>query len=741
MDYILGYPEAFTEDFILDFDKEATFLYLVDTPVKKIYVKDMTFDFEVVKELDTVICVGAEPLKKVFAQSGITKLNGTYETFKCKKAENTEVSVGCLLDPKITLAYPEKTQLVNTAMMSLLSGKGEEAVTVFHYPGHNYYSLKDAIPLLQDKKRLVVDLETDSFIPIGGNILGVVLAYNEEESFYFPWESDTAELLTKLFKGKELIAHNTKFDWKWLLYHGVDVMDSLIHDSMILAYLEGTEKEIGLKPLSMKYTKFGYYDKDLNEEKKKICKIRKIKVGEFNYGMFSPELIGRYACYDGVACYSIFKQFEHNIEQKPYKLMMDAVKEIGLMELNGAFIDQVQLNKTIETLTAETEEVYHKLLEEVEAAGGDPELNFNSPKQLGKLLYEVMGLECLVTTDTGAPSTSKDALLGLDEKYGVPLVSLLLKYRSLNKFVNTYLMNIKASINKDGRIRTSFNLTGTTSGRLSSGKDSAQEGIQGKTLNFQNIPSGDKTIKKLFVVENPDRVLVNMDLKNAELWVIGVIAKEPAIMQAFANGEDIHSAMAVKVFNLDCTPDEVKELYPDARKRAKTLNFAVLYQAGAFLVAKNLGIETKEAATLINKWFAAFPNAKRWIDNNLAQIEKTGEITTEFGRYRKSEEVFSGSKGLAAHHTKSLLNMLIQSVASDINLKGYCDGMKEIREFELDVVPMALVHDSIVYTVPKDQLKMSISIFKRHIQSVMPNPIPIGVDVEVGVSWGEVKEL
>ena len=157
------------------------------------------------------------------------------------------------------------------------------------------------------------------------------------------------------------------------------------------------------------------------------------------------------------------------------------------------------------------------------------------------------------------------------------------------------------------------------------------------------------------------------------------------------------------------------------------------------MIAKTLGIPILEAKGLITSWFKAFPKAKAWLDGNLKQIELTGEVTTYFGRYRIAEEVLHGSGGLQQHHIKSLLNMLIQSVASDINLMGYCTAMQEIREFNLDVKPFALVHDSIVFTAPKSEVKQAISIFKRHIQAVLPFYQPIGVDVEIGKSWGEVK--
>ena len=167
MKYLLSYPDSYSEEYVTNFDQQAEFIYLVDYPVKIVYVKDMTIDFEDAINWGTIICIGADPLKKVFNQTGITKLSGTYETFTCKKG-NCNVRVGCLLDPKITHAYPEKTQLVAKALMSLLTDDGVPAITKFHYPGHDYITLEDAQFILEEHELLVVDLETTSFNPISG---------------------------------------------------------------------------------------------------------------------------------------------------------------------------------------------------------------------------------------------------------------------------------------------------------------------------------------------------------------------------------------------------------------------------------------------------------------------------------------------------------------------------------------------------------------------------------------------
>ena len=741
MIYCLSYPDNFTEEFIKEQDPNAEFMYLVEEPTRKIYVKDVTFDYGIFLDTENpeIIVVGAEPLKKVFNQTGITKLSGHWEEFK-DKINKVTVKVGCLIDPKITLMYPEQESKISEHHNQLIYGSQEKVDLKFHFPGNDFVPFEDAYDYLNGFDLLAVDIETTSLNPVRGDILGIVISPNHSEAYYYEWSTLNKKLLEKLLKNKELVGHNIKFDWKYLIAKKIDFHDTVLHDTMVLAQLSGKEKELGLKHLALSYTPLGFYDKDLQEEKKKICRVKKIKVAQFNYGMFPPELLGRYACYDGVATYYIWEKFQEYTINPVYTRVMDAVKELGYMELNGAPIDAERLESTIAPLKQEISTLYAQLITEVEKVNGKgAEVNFNSPKQLAKLFFEDMGLTPIKQTDSGAPSTDKEVLSELASQ-GVKLAELLLRFRTISKFVNTYLTNIQENIDEDGRVRTSFNIAGTTSGRLSSGRDSnAGDFASGKTLNFQNIPSSDKTVKKLFVPDKEDYVVVNMDLKNAELWLVGVLANEPNILNAFANGEDIHSSAAVKMFSLSCSPNDVKENYPDLRQKAKTINFAILYLAGPGRIAQELEIDYREAQSLIRAWYGAFPNVARWINENKTRIEETGEITTHFGRYRFSSDVFSSNSGMASHHVKSLVNMSIQSVASDINLFGYCSGIKEVREFGLRFEPFALVHDSIVGTCHKEDVVMVTSIFKRHLQSVLKCWVPIGVDVEVGPSWGEVK--
>jgi len=472
MIYILTYKEEYTEKFISSLDYDAEFAYLVDKPTKKIYQKDVTFDHQAVlsRTDQNIIVVGAEVLKRIFRISGIMKLHGKYESLNSKEY-GAEVRVGFLRDPKHCLLAPDEEQSINDGLLALLNDTGEEAKVEFHYDKHEFVKFSVAAKYLDTFEYLVIDIETTSLNQHQGEIIGIVISPNEVEPFYFDWDSLDKSALETLLKGKKLIGHNIKFDWKYLIHNGIDLHDTILHDTLILVNLSGTEKDQGLKPLAMKHTNFGFYDKSLQAEKKKICKIKKIKIADFNYGMFPAEILGKYACYDGVATYAIWKKFGEFVEHPMYNALMDATKEIGYMELNGAPIDKERLESTIEPLEKDIKITYGKMMSEVERIKGNADgFNFNSPKQLGELFFTDMGLPIVKTTDTGAPSTDAEVLESLIEQ-DVELAKLLSKYRKLSKFVGTYLVNIREGIDSDGRVRTSVNLTGTTSGRLSSGKD------------------------------------------------------------------------------------------------------------------------------------------------------------------------------------------------------------------------------------------------------------------------------
>ena len=746
MNYILQFPQDSTETFLSEIDLDAKFYYLVEEDVTKVYKKDITFEYELMIE-NSFIVVGAEVLKHLFRQAGVTRLTGTYQRFESKEC-GQEIKVGCLVDPRIVFTYPEREVEITKQVLSLISNTAVpgEGLKLDLYPLVQDLATFEHVDELFNSDLIAYDLETSSLNPFKGEILGVVIAPSSTMSAYIKWTERNKDELKKRLEGKILVGHNYKFDFKWSMKHGLDLTKNLFHDTIILAYLSGKEKELGLKPLSLKYTPFGFYDQKLQAEKKKYCRIYKCKVADFSYDMLPPEVLGEYACYDGLATHYLYTEKFQELTTKfsqPYDILRGATIEVGLMELNGVPVDTEYLNQMLKDYQVKIQGLRTVLNDSIARAKGIEvsEINeklLNSPKQLAELIYTDMGVTPFEFTDTGAPSTGAKVIEKIAEENDNPFFGTLLSYRKASKIYNTYLLNFLENLDDDERVRTSFNLVTTASGRLSSGKDANEMMSMGKTINLQNIPSRNKDIKKL-IRARPGYTILNFDLKNAELWVVGVLASEPSIIKAFKNGEDIHSSTAVDVFQLDCTPDQVKEKYPEKRDHAKTVNFAVLYLAGPGRIASELGITYGEAQGLINKWFAARPRVKVWLENNIKQVRETGEIVTAFNRYRYAPEVFSSNKYIAEHNVKSLINSLIQSPASDINLIGFCKAMREIRKARLDAVSLALVHDSIVLECRNEEIAEVKEIVVRQIQNVLPFDPPIIMDLEIGDSWGTVK--
>lgn len=749
MIYVLPYPHKASENFITKIDVDAYFLYLIKEP-GKIYKKNITLDYNELLTDETIIIVGAEVLKHLFRESGITKLAGTIQKFYSKELDQ-EIEVGLIPDLKILETYPLRDVEFRDYLMNIFNYKEASYSVEFHYPEHDEMDFNEVCEYLKDAPELAVDLETSSLFPHKGKILGIVLAPSEIVSFYIPWSKVDKKQLSSLLHGKILIGHNFKFDIKWLYHNGVDLLNEKIEDTMLLSFLSNENKTNSLKDLAIKYTPFGAYDRALEVEKKKLCKIHKIKKADFTYDLIPPSILGSYACYDGVATFSIYNRYKKDKHSFIYDALLDASKEFALLELNGCYIDTKVLNSIIDEKNAEIAKYTTLMNQEIANVLGISEdevsINLNSPKQLSNLLFNVFKYTPVKKTDAGQNSTDKEVLTTLtnEQSHISPFASYLMKYRVLNKYLTTYLLSIQKNLDSDGYIRSSFNLIGTVSGRLSSGKDKEVEYISSRdgTINFQNIPSKDKIIKKLFIAEEEDWEIFNLDLKNAELWVVGLIAKEPAIMEAFKNGEDIHSSTAKDIFadelkGVDVS--EIKEKYPTLRQKAKTVNFAILYLAGPNKIAEGLGISLTEAKSLIKAWFAARPNVRQWLNYEKAQAEATGRVQTYFGRERYAQEVFSSNPYLASHYIKSLVNTEIQSVATDINTIGYCRAMKRIREKGLRVKPFGLVHDSIAGAVHKDDREEVLNIFEEEIQNVIDNDPKIGVDKEWGRSWGEVHD-
>jgi DNA polymerase I-like protein with 3'-5' exonuclease and polymerase domains len=435
----------------------------------------------------------------------------------------------------------------------------------------------------------------------------------------------------------------------------------------------------------------------------------------------------------------LYHKFKPLVDKNPHfvKLYNDLLKPgvLSLIHLEdtGGPISIETLEALIEDYKIDIEETmnelaFHPAIQEFESETGKT-FNPNSVYHLRQVLFDILKLKPIKKTDTGAYSTDAEVL----EQLKHPITEAVLDLRKKVKLSQTYLKNIRDGVDKDTRLRSSFNITGTTSGRLSS------SGV----LNYQNLPRDkDAGIKKVFRA-NEGYSIVQADLGTAEVYVAAALSNDVFLQRAFIEKLDFHSYVAKNMFKLDCSVSEVKTLHADLRQYSKAITFGILYGAGPSKISETANITMEEAKDFIKKYFREASSLRKWIDHCLELIESQYFIYSAFGRKRRLPEVQSPNKGVAAHAARSGLNFLIQSVASDINIFGLVDTINWVKENNLkkDVRIFATVHDSIVAEVRNELLPDYTRILKSNLQKdrgVFIPGCPIVVDVEVGPSWGEL---
>jgi DNA polymerase I-like protein with 3'-5' exonuclease and polymerase domains len=548
----------------------------------------------------------------------------------------------------------------------------------------------------------------------------------------------------------KVVFHNLKFDYKMLAYHlGLKFNRMDVHDTMILHYLLDENDSHGLKQLALKYTDFGDYDSELDDFKKEYCSSHSMLREDFTYDLIPYDVISRYAAIDTAVTFELFEKFMPIVEKNEkllfvYKtIMMPGILFLMDMEEVGIPMDTGRLQAAEKYLDIEVqrakEEIY--AFEAVKNFEQDSKGIFNpaSVIQLRKVLFDYAGLSPTgKITKAGAVSTDAEVLEELSEDH--PLPKAILKMRQLSKIQSSYITKILPELDRDGRIRTNFNLTFTTSGRLSS---------SGK-FNAQQIPR-DNPIIKACIVAPDGYVIVSQDLATAEVYYAAVLSKDKNLQAVFAAGGDLHATIAKMVFNLPCEASEVKKLYPLLRQAAKAITFGILYGSGPAKVAESVTKATgeyyslEEAKQNIKDYFTKFSTLKKWLNTRKAFIETNGYTYSFFGRKRRLPNVFSSDKGIAAHDVRSGINMEIQSLASDMNLLGAIDTANEVKQKGLDANIFMLVHDSIVAVVREEHVTEYCEILKRNTQKDRGCSIPmfpVGVDQDIGkdYSFGSFEE-
>jgi DNA polymerase I len=409
---------------------------------------------------------------------------------------------------------------------------------------------------------------------------------------------------------------------------------------------------------------------------------------------------------------------ELGMEKLLYDVEQPLTDVLASMETEGFRVDESKLNELGEKFKSELDKVQMEIFE----MSGE-EFNVNSPKQLGKILFEKLDLPVIKRTKTGY-STNAEVLDELSDKH--PIIDKITYFRQLSKLFSTYVVGLKAVIDVDERIHSSFNQTVTTTGRLSSTEP-----------NLQNIPIKyelGREIRKVFIPENDECVILSADYSQIELRVLAHISGDEKMIDAFKNNLDIHTTTASEVFKVP-----LDEVTTRMRSNAKAVNFGIVYGIGEFSLSKDLKISRKEAKTYINTYFERYPGVKKYLDDIIDFAKENHYVTTLLNRRRSLPEIKSSNKIVQAFGERLAMNTPIQGSAADIIKLAMVNVYGEIEKRNLKSRLILQVHDELILNVYRDELEEVEAIVKNKMENVVNFKVPLVVDINVGISWYEAK--
>ena len=718
-----------------------SFVLCSNPQVKKVLKRDVDINIDLDK-YDWVILVGSEPLKYFTKINSITEYTGRIVEDKFLPVINPAMLT---FKPEAKKTWIESRDNIVKYISGELKQEKLDSENCFGITDSRdlYVFLDDA--LNHDNDFIALDSETTSLYPRDGHMIGISMAYKENHGAYILTDciDERAEhLMQLLFDKKKVVFHNSKFDIAFFRYQ-FGFKFPRFEDTMLMHYtLNENPGTHGLKQLALKFTPFGDYEKPMYDWIESFRKRNGLLKQDFSWDMIPYEVMKDYAAMDAVCTFLIYQKFLPKVEENDklnnvYRnILLPATEFLLDVESNGVPFDRERLEKSTvlmqEDINKAVESLYEfKEVQMFEKAQGK-DFNPNSTMQLRSLLFDYIGLKPTgKKTGTGADSTDAEVLGQLAEEHAVP--QLVLDIRQKVKIKSTYLDKIIPALDMDSRLRTGFNLHGTTSGRLSS---------SGK-MNMQQIPR-DNPIVKGCIRAKPGNKIVAMDLTTAEVYCAAVLANDTALQQVFQDGGNFHSNIAKLVFNLPCEVDEVAEYYSTERQMAKAVTFGIMYGAGpkkiSEQVTKDSGtyFSTSQAKEVIEDYFKQFFMLKKWLDNCKKVIEKQGFIYSFFGRKRRLPNVKSTDRAIAAHEVRSGINSLVQSVASDINLLGAVDAQRELKEKKVPAKIFALVHDSILAEVEESAVEEYSEILQRNVQKDRGLSIPgcpIGCDFDIGEDY------
>ncbi len=640
-----------------------------------------------------------------------------------------EMEFNRLLSTAIS-AYGEP--ILEKAQINLKNNENQQEINNKNY--HlitNPEQIDSWIKEAEETGEVAVDTETSSLDPHQADLIGVSLSSKIGKACYIPIGHNSKKCIQKDIVLKKLkplledpsvkkIGQNIKFDFIVLFKHGIII--SAMEDTMLMSYVLDAGKNrhnmdtlseihLGHKTISFK---------DLVGTGKKEINFREVDI----------EKAKNYAAEDADITFRLYKKFYKSLRDEKLINIYEVfekpmIKILAFMEIEGIKID----SKFLKILSSKFEKKIEKIQKGVFNIS-KKEFNIASPKQLGEILYNDLKIANLKKTKKGSFATSASVLEDLAFK-GHKFPQLVLDWRQVSKLKNTYSDSLPEHINpQTKRVHTSFLLAATTTGRLASSDP-----------NLQNIPiksEDGKDIRKAFITKK-DHILISADYNQIEMRILADLADVKGLKKAFKNNEDIHSLTASQIFNID-----IKKVNQDQRRKAKAINFGIIYGISQYGLAKQINVSNYEAEEFLKAYFTKFPEIKIYMDQTIKFCRKSGFVNNIFGRRSHFININDKNYNVRNFQERAAINAPIQGSASEIMRLAMIRLNKKLIEKKNQNTKMLLqIHDELIFEAPKEDIKRISKIITEEMSSVANSEqhsfsIPLTIDLNTGDNWGDL---
>jgi len=625
-------------------------------------------------------------------------------------------------------AYGEP-KLVTTKTESSVKEKQQNISKKNYHLISNEEEIEEWINEAEEAGELVIDTETSSLDAHQADLVGISLSTKIGKACYIPIAHKFDGCLDKNIVIKKLkplledksvkkIGQNIKFDFIVLYKQGIK-MNSM-EDTMLMSYvLDAGKNRHNMDTLS-----------EIHLQHKTISFKEIVGTGkkEINFSDVELDKAMEYAAEDADITYRLYKIFNKNLKLEKltniYEIFEKPLIEIlAFMEIEGIKVD----NKFLKVLSEKFEKKINKIEKEVFKIS-KKEFNIASPKQLGEIIYNELKIAALKKTKKGSFATNAGVLEDLAFK-GHKFPQLVLDWRQVSKLKNTYSDALPEHINPSTkRVHTSFLLAATTTGRLASSDP-----------NLQNIPiksEDGKDIRKAFISEK-GFTLISADYNQIEMRILADLADVKELKKAFKNNEDIHTLTASQVFNID-----IKKVDQDMRRKAKAINFGIIYGISQYGLAKQINVSNHEANEFLEAYFAKFPEIKVYMDDTIKFCRKSGYVNNVFGRRSHFNGINDKNFNVRNFQERAAINAPIQGSASEIMRLAMIRIDQKFKEIKNNKSKILLqIHDELIFEVPEKEAKNITKIIKEEMTSVTNSDlhafsIPLTVDINTGDNWG-----